>query len=160
MSRYDGWLVRYIMTQGTPAALSVKEAAKGACIRPEAFLKALRNAGEVRQDAKGWGFDPEALRWDRQWQEWMEAEQSEEESKVASGASTREHCGEGIRRIPASHKYRGSNTQLGVTCPHPGGSRSHCDNLNVPINPIHHPEPQGEWHDGLNTAGKREWRRR
>lgn len=147
--------MRYIVTQDTAAALTIKAAAKGACIRPLEFAKALRNAEAIRVDAVDMGIDPDELRWIRQWKEQIEADDAVHESRIASGVLARDFRNGGIRRIPPSHKYHGSNTLLGVTCPNPGGSRNHRDELGCPINTIEHPEPQGEWHNGLNECGRR-----
>lgn len=144
-SRYDGWLVRFIFMHGTPAALTIKAAAKSVGIRPDKFAKALRDPKLVRLDAEGLGFDPDAMRDIRDWVRGCEADEHVLESMVQSGAS--------VTRTPSSDKYRGGKTRLGVTRPHPASS--HRDPLNLPINPIQHPEPSGEWHEGLNAAGKR-----
>lgn len=151
MSRFDGWLVRYIMVSGTPAAMSIRVAAREATVRPLTFADALRDQKLVRADAVHLGMDPDAWRSVREWTRSLEAEAEVRESMVASGQTATDHNGAGIRRIPESGKYKGSFTRLGVTCPNPGGSR-HRDNLNLPIDPIEHPEPQGEWHHGLNAA--------
>jgi hypothetical protein len=146
VSRYDGWLIRFIVMRGTPAALTIKAAAKSACIRPDSFAQALRDPKSLREDAKHLGIDMDYMRAIDDWVRQCEADEQVQESMVQSGAS--------VTRIPSSEKYRGSSTRLGVTCPHPPNSRR--DHLNIAINPIQHPEPQGEWHDGLNAAGKRE----
>jgi hypothetical protein len=146
MSRFDGWLVRFIVMRGTPAELTIKAAAKGACIRPDTFSQALRDAKLVRLDAKHLGMDLDYMRAIDDWTRECEAEEQVRESMAQSVAA--------VKRIPSSDKYRGSKTRLGVTRPHP--SNPHRDHLNLPVNPIQHPEPQGEWHEGLNAAGKRD----
>jgi len=146
MSRFQGWLVRFIVMHGTPAALTIKVAAKHACIRPMKFAEALHDSKLVRLDAISLGIDPDEFRAVHDWMRQMQADEDVRDSMVASAAA--------VVRIPSSERYRGSSTRLGVTCPNPGGSR-HRDNLNLPVDPIEHPEPQGEWHVGLNAAGRR-----
>lgn len=153
MSRFDGWLVRYIMMHGTPAALSIRIAAKEASVRPQTFADALRDSKLVHADARFLGMEPAAWLDLRKWLAEFEAEKDRQDSMIASGATANDHRSAGIRRIPDSSRYKGSVTRLGVTCPNPGGSR-HRDHLNLPIDPIEHPEPQGEWHPGLNSAGQ------
>lgn len=144
MSRFDGWLVRYIMMQDTQARVSVTEAAKCACVRAAKFADALRDPRLVALDAKHLGIAPEDLRAVREWMESMEAEKAVAESMVASAAAR-------TQPKPPSEKYRGGWTRLGTWRPNPGSA--HRDALNIPINPIRHPEPEGEWHAGLNEAG-------
>lgn len=146
MSRFDGWLVRYIMMRDTPAALSIKAAAKGACTRPETFAQALHDPAMVRQDARCLGADPDEMLDIQRWVWQLESEHDVAASMLASAAAR-------TPPKPSSEKYRGSVTRLGVTCPHPPSGR--WDALNLPVNPIEHPEPEGEWHDGLNAAGPR-----
>lgn len=145
MSRYDGWLVRYIMMQDTQARVSITEAAKCACVRVAKFADALRDPRLVKLDAKHLGIDPDDLREVRQWISSMQAEADVAESMLTSAAS---------RTVPkpASEKYKGSRTRLGAWQPNPGSA--HRDALNFPINPVQHPEPEGEWHEGLNEAGR------
>lgn len=145
MSRFDGWLVRFIVMRGTPAALTVKTAAKGACVRVDAFAQALRDPRLVKLDAQHLGIDLDWMRAISDWVRDREAEEEVQESLVQSAAA--------VTRIPPSEKYRGSSTRLGVTRPNPPSA--HRDHLNLPINPIEHPEPQGEWHAGLDAAGPR-----
>jgi len=147
MSRYDGWLARYIMFKGTPTALTLKDAAKGACIRPEAFADALRDPKLVRADAKHLGLDPDELRETRLWRIWLRADEDFAQSMVDSAKAV-------AKKAVESDKYRGSGTRLGVTRPHPTWTPRR-DDLNLPINPLPHPEPKGEWHSGLDAAGGR-----
>lgn len=150
MSRFDGWLVRFIVMHDTPAALTIKKAAKSACVRTEAFAGALRDPRLVALDAKHLGMDLDYMRAITDWLRQCEADEEVRESMVQSAAA--------VTRTPSSEKYRGSSTWLGVTRPNPPSA--HRDHLNLPINPIQHPEPQGEWHAGLNAAGVKRNRRR
>ena len=143
MSRFDGWLVRFIVMHGTPAAMTVRAAAKNAGIRKEVFGAALRDSKLVRADARHLGIDPDEMRAIYEWMKSGEHEQDVAESMVQSAAA--------VKRTPSSERYKGSKTRLGVTCP----GRTTRDNLGLPINRIEHPEPEGEWHDGLNDAGCR-----
>ncbi|GHB95940.1 hypothetical protein [Thermomonas carbonis] len=148
MSRFDGWLTRFIMMHGTPAALTIKAAAKLAGIRSEAFAQALHDSKLVRIDALYLGIDPDEWFAMIDWRRQMDADDDVEESMVASAAAR-------AAPKPSSDKLRhsGSARRLGVTRPHP--ANQHRDELNLPINPIEHPEPQGEWHAGLDRAGTR-----
>lgn len=145
MSRFDGWLVRYIMMRDTPARLTIKKASKQACVRQEAFVQALGDPKLVRLDAKWLGIDADEMRATFLWMNRAEAEQDARDSMIASAK-----CVTPKRNSETRH---GSRTRLGVSCPNPGGARNHRDELNLPINPIPHPEPEGEWHPGLDAAG-------
>lgn len=145
MSRFDGWLARFIMMHGTPAALTIKAAAKHACIRPDKFAQALHDSKLVRLDALSLGIDPDEWLALHKWMKEMQADEDEREWIVANAAAI-------TKKKPDSDRYKGSMTRLGVTQPNP--PNSHRDNLNIPINPIEHPEPQGEWHAGLEAAGR------
>lgn len=143
MSRFDGWLVRYIVMHGTPAAMTIKKAAKGAGIRPGAFAQALHDPGLVRQDARHLGIDPEEMRVIDRWTKRDLAEEAVQRSMAASAAA--------VTPKRNSETRNNCRTLLGVTRPH----RSRFDALGMPLNPIQHPEPQGEWHPGLDAAGPR-----